>query len=284
MFERSYMEYHADRFEDASLLIGARGSSDAALPASRDGDEVVSHAGLTFGGLLSGPHVTVSATVAAIDAVAAALAAQGARRLVYKAVPHIYHVAPAEEDLFALHAAGARLVRRDVSAAVPPGDRPAYSDERGRAVRRGAAAALELVESDRVEEFMELVAVVLRARHDAQPVHSPAEMRLLADRFPGRIRLWTAVEDGEIVAGVLVYETPTVAHAQYIAGGERGRQLRAGDALFDHLLTVYADKWFDFGASNERGGDLNPGLIRNKEGFGARAVVYDRYLLELGRR
>jgi hypothetical protein len=284
MFERSYMEYHADRFEDASLLIGGRGSPDAVLPASRDGDEVVSHAGLTFGGLLSGPRVTVSATVAAIDAVAAALAAQGARRLVYKAVPHIYHVAPAEEDLFALHAAGARLVRRDVSAAIPPGDRPAYSEERGRAVRHGAAAALELVESDRVEEFMELVAVVLRARHDAQPVHSPAEMRLLADRFPGRIRLWTAAKDGEILAGVLVYETPRVAHAQYIAGGERGRELRAGDVLFDHLLTVYADKWFDFGTSNERGGELNPGLIRNKEGFGARAVVYDRYLLELGRR
>jgi hypothetical protein len=278
------MDYHADRFEDASLLIGGRGSPDAALPASRDGYEVTSHAGLTFGGLLSGPALTVSAAVAAIDAIAAALAAQGARRLVYKAVPHIYHLAPAEEDLFALHAAGARLVRRDVSAAVPPGDRPGYSEERRRAVQRGAAAALELAESDRIEEFIELVAVVLRERHDAEPVHSPAEMRLLADRFPGRIRLWTAAADGEIVAGVLVYETPVVAHAQYIAGGERGRELRAGDALFDHLLGVYADKWFDFGTSNERGGELNPGLIRNKEGFGARAVVYDRYLLELERR
>jgi hypothetical protein len=281
MFERSYMDYHADRFEDASLLVGERGSPAAALPASRDGEEVVSHGGLTFGGLLSGPESTVSATVAAIDAIAAALAAQGARRLLYKAVPHIYHVAPAEEDLFALHAAGARLVRRDVSAAIPPGDRPAYSEERRRAVRRGATADLELAESDRIEEFMGLVAEVLRARHDAQPIHTATEMRLLADRFPGRIRLWSAVQRGEIVAGVLVYETPTVAHAQYIAGGERGRELRAGDALFDHLLGVYADRWFDFGTSNERSGELNPGLIRNKEGFGARAVVYDHYALEL---
>jgi hypothetical protein len=282
MFERSYMDYHADRFEDASLLVSCGGSADAVLPASREGEEVISHGGLTFGGLLSGPGLTVSATVAAIDAIAAALAAQGVRRLVYKTVPHIYHVAPAEEDLFALHAAGARLVRRDVSAAIPPVNRPAYSEERRRAVRRGAAAELELGETARIEEFMELVAEVLRARHDASPVHTPAEMRLLADRFPGRIRLWSAAERGEIVAGVVVYETPTVAHAQYIASGERGRELRAGDALFDHLLGVYADRWFDFGTSNERSGELNPGLIRNKEGFGARAVVYDRYLLELG--
>jgi hypothetical protein len=107
-------------------------------------------------------------------------------------------------------------------------------------------------------------------------------MRLLADRFPGRIRLWTACADGEIVAGALIYETPVVAHAQYIANGPRGRELCAGDALFDHLLTtVYQDKWFDFGISNERSGELNAGLMRNKEGFGARAVVHDRYVLEL---
>ena len=82
---------------------------------------------------------------------------------------------------------------------------------------------------------------------------------------------------------MLIYETPAVAHAQYIANGPRGRELRAGDALFDHLLTaVYPDKWFDFGISNERSGELNEGLMRNKEGFGARAIVYDRYVLELG--
>jgi CelD/BcsL family acetyltransferase involved in cellulose biosynthesis len=220
--------------------------------------------------------------VAALDSIAGALRAEGVRRLVYKAVPHPYHVAPAEEDLFALHAAGARLVRRDVSAALAPGARPAYSEERRRAVRRGAEAHIELGESDQVELFMELVAQVLGERHGVEPVHTPAEMRLLADRFPGQIRLWAAHEGDSIVAGVLVYETPTVAHAQYIAAGDRGRELRAGDLLFDHLLTaVYGDKWFDFGISNERNGELNGGLMRNKEGFGARAVLHDRYVLEL---
>jgi hypothetical protein len=282
LFERDYMDYHADRFVDASLVVLWDGRPIAALPASRHGDDVVSHGGLTFGGLLSGSELTTVRAMGAMDAIFAVLRADGARRLVYKPVPHIYRLAPAEEDLYALHVAGARLDRRDVSAAVAPASRPAYSSERRRAARRGAKAALALAESDQIEVFAELLAEVLIERHHVAPVHTPAELRLLADRFPGRIRLWTACAGGEMVAGVVVYETPVVAHAQYIASGPLGRELHAGDALFDHLLrVVYPTKWFDFGISNERDGELNRGLIRNKEGFGARAVLYDRYVLDL---
>lgn len=282
MFERAYMDYHSDRFTDASLLVLWDDRPIAALPATRHGEEVISHGGLTFGGLLSGPDLTVNRAHAALDAVASSLRADGVRRLYYKRVPHHYHVSPADEDLVALHLSGARLVRRDVSAAVSPGLRPRYSAERRRAVARGLRAKLELGESDKIEAFMELTSGVLRERHGVEPVHTPTEMRLLFDRFPGRIRLWTASEGHEILAGVLVYETPVVAHAQYIANGLRGREVGAGDALFDHLLeTVYPSRWFDFGTSNERSGELNAGLMRNKEGFGARAVLHDHYVLDL---
>jgi len=282
MFERNYMDYHADRFVDASWLVLHGGEPLGVLPASRDGDDVVSHGGLTFGGLLSLPEMTVRLALEALDGVSSALRADGVRRLVCKPMPHLYHVAPTEEDLYALHAAGARLVQRDVTAAVPPGIRPPYSDERRRAVRRGHQASLTLAESDRIEEFMVLLEGVLVERHGLAPVHTPEEMRRLFDGFPARIRLFVAMASEEIVAGTLIFETPTVAHAQYIANGPRGRELGAGDALFDHLLqTVYGEKWFDFGISNDSRG-LNEGLMRNKEGFGARAVVHDRYVLELG--
>jgi Acetyltransferase (GNAT) domain len=281
LFERDYMDYHADRFTDASWLVLRDGEPLGVLPASRNGSEAVSHGGLTFGGLLTLPAMTLRIALDALKAVSDAFGADDVRRLVYKPMPHLYHVAPADEDLYALHAAGARLVQRDVTAAVPPGIRPPYSEERRRAVRRGQQSTLTLDESDRIEEFMTLLEGVLAERHGLWPVHTPAEMRRLFDHFPGRIRLFVATTSGEIVAGTLIFETPTVAHAQYIANGPRGRELGAGDALFDHLLrTVYSDKWFDFGISNDSHG-LNEGLMRNKEGFGARAVVHDRYALEL---
>jgi hypothetical protein len=108
-------------------------------------------------------------------------------------------------------------------------------------------------------------------------------MRLLANRFPGRIRLFAASQASEILAGTLIFETATVAHAQYIAVGLRGRESCALDALFDYLLTdVFHGVWCDFGISNERDGRLNEGLLRNKEGYGARAIVHDQYVLEVG--
>src|SRR6476620_2629490 len=50
LFYRDYMDYHADRFADASLLLYDRHSLIALLPANRDGNVIRSHGGLTFGG------------------------------------------------------------------------------------------------------------------------------------------------------------------------------------------------------------------------------------------
>lgn len=42
-------------------------------------------------------------------------------------------------------------------------------------------------------------------------------MRLLMDRFPDNIRLYVAEYEGTPHAGVCIYDTGLVAHAQYIA-------------------------------------------------------------------
>ena len=49
---REYMEYHADRFTDYSLLVYDGNKLLALLPANRSGDVLYSHAGLTYGGLI----------------------------------------------------------------------------------------------------------------------------------------------------------------------------------------------------------------------------------------
>jgi len=77
-----------------------------------------------------------------------------------------------------------------------------------------------------------------------------------------------------------IYETPTVAHAQYIASTERGRKLGALDLLVNWLINQHYHKklFFDFGCSNEQEGRaLNHGLLEWKEGFGARACALDFY-------
>ncbi len=283
LFEAGYVDYHADRFTDASLLVLHKGRPLAAIPASRHGEEVRSHGGLTFGGLLMSEAVGAGQVVEAVAAALATWREEGVSRVLVKPVPHIYHLAPAEEELFAWHVHGAALNGRNLAQALRRDMRPGWSNERTRAVRRGRECGVNLGRGDGIEEFMEIVRGLLERRYAAEPVHTASEMRQLADRFPDAIKLFEARSDGELVAGVLIYETPTVAHAQYIASSPRGQELRAQDALFAHLVEqVYAEKpWFDFGTSNERDGTLNSGLVRNKEGYGARSVAYDSYLIPL---
>jgi hypothetical protein len=285
MFEREYMEYHSDRFADASLVLRRGERPIAILPASRDGDVVTSHAGLTFGGLLSDGGLTAERALSALDAVLDRLRADGAARLVYKAPPRVYHAAPADEDLYALTRAGATLFRRDLSSAVAPGDPLPAHPSRRRNVRAARDAGLAVTEERAFEELMAVVRENLADRHGLVPVHDDAEMRLLADRFPAQIRLFAVRgTGGGIVAGTIVYETPVVAHAQYIAATEEGRRLFALDLLFDHLIAErFAGKpWFDFGISTtDAGRALNGGLVRYKENFGARGVVHDHYVLDV---
>ena len=52
LFDRNYMDYHADRFQDFSLMIYRKNKLYALLPANKKNDVLYSHQGLTYGGLI----------------------------------------------------------------------------------------------------------------------------------------------------------------------------------------------------------------------------------------
>ena len=125
---------------------------------------------------------------------------------------------------------------------------------------------------------------MLMGNHEVKAVHSGAELRLLAERFPANIKLYVGEKDGEMLTGAVVFENGQTVHTQYLANSDEGRQCGALDVVIDYLLReVYADRmYFDFGISNENEGRyLNEGLIAQREGFGARAVVHDFYRMIL---
>jgi hypothetical protein len=283
MFDRGFMEYHADRFEDFSWIVLKDGALAGLLPASRSDDAAHSHQGLTFGGLVTGDLRTLE-VLHALDLWREACVRAGLRALTFKPLPHIYHRRPSEEALFWLHRNDAELVHRDIGSAVRLASPGPWSNRRKRGAKRAQAAGLTVQHSERWGEYWGLLEEVLLNRHDVRPVHSLAEIQLLASRFPEEIRLYTVEQRGEVVAGTVMFCTPRVAHAQYIAAGELARDLGALDRLYGALFAVFQGDaaYFDFGISNERGtGDLNIGLITQKEEFGAGAVVYDQYRVGL---
>ena len=102
LFDRRYMDYHADRFQDHSLLFFRRGKLYALLPANVDGDTLYSHQGLTYGGLIMSDKTTAAEVVDIFRLLNATLRSEDIRKVLYKPVPWIYHQQPSEEDLYAI--------------------------------------------------------------------------------------------------------------------------------------------------------------------------------------
>ncbi len=284
LLERGYVDYHRDRFADHSLLIrDPEGELVALLPAHEVGERFASHGGLSYGGFVVGPGMKLSLMLRVFDAVTTYLRDAGFTSFDYKTIPHIYHRQPAEEDRYALFLLNAKPTRRDVLSVVPRADRLPYQTRRERGVKKALKAGVAVREETDLAAYWALLAATLAERFDAVPVHTLDEITLLKARFPHNIRLFTAA-NAELNAGVLVYESPRVAHCQYIAASPAGRACAALDLLFHHLLTaVYREHpYFDFGSSHEDAGRaVNAGLIDQKEGFGARAVCHEHYRVDL---
>ena len=120
MHLRDYMDYHADRFADFSLMaFNHHGKLVAVMPANIVGSTLYSHQGLTYGGWLTPvKHFTAVTMLEVWDAMMSFLKENGIRTLVYKAIPYIYHRYPADEDLYALFRHGAQIAECNISTAV----------------------------------------------------------------------------------------------------------------------------------------------------------------------
>jgi len=281
MFARDYMDYHSDRFTDHSLLIFQDETLVAVLPANLKSDgSLISHEGLTFGGLVVSRGASLCDVLEFFHALLGDLNRRQIAVLRYKQIPAFYNTLPDDDVAYALFLLEARLYRRDCAAVVVQADRlPLRKGHQG-LIKRAIKLGVEIVEETTFQPFMEKVlAPRLAERYGTKPVHTLAELTLLAKRFPEQIRQFSAYCGEEILAGTTIYETQTVAHAQYAAATDKGRQMGAQAYLFSTLVDQYQSKrCFDFGISNENEGRaLNHGLLDWKEGFGARCYAHHFY-------
>lgn len=285
LFDRNYMDYHADRFDDNSFMFYHKGKLKAVLPANVAGDTLYSHQGLTYGGLLLDKKATVEDVLECFDSLNSWLRENGISKVVYKALPWIYQQYPSQEDLYALTwKCKAQLISRDIASTIVVDNKLKFAESRKSGIRKALSLNIEVGESNDVDGFWHVLEDNLGNRYNAKPVHTASEMKLLMSRFPNSIKLYVAKMNGEIVGGTLIYVTSQVVHTQYISASVEGKKHGALDLLFDYIINkVYANcRYFDFGKSTEQGGAyLNEPLIFQKEGFGGRGVCYDWYQWEL---
>jgi hypothetical protein len=284
IFDRDYMDYHKDRYFDHSVIVKQGGRIVALFPASQRKMEIYSHEGLTFGGLLMDHKSGALDVLQILEYLAGYYRGAGQDRIVYKAIPYIFHKYPATEDQYALHRMGARIYKRELSTVIDLSEPSIAAKSNLRKAEQCGALGIEVLETDNFNAFWTLLSGVLDERYNASPVHSIGEIALLNARFPDQIRLFGAWQHGELLAGTVIYDYGKGVRTQYMANSKEGRQVRALDFIILHLINkvYYKRNFFSFGTSSiSEGRHVNEGLIRHKEMMGGRGVLIDTYLLDL---
>lgn len=283
---RDYMDYHADRFPDHSLIFrNDNGVIESVLPATLSGDTLSSHSGLTYGGFIMTPRTAAPDPLRWMDMLRDYGRQHGIRSLIYKPIPHIYHRLPAEEDLYALFRNNASIKARNLASVVILPEATA-SRLGKRAVKRRRRYEISVEQTATASDFWQIIVDDRRERHNTTPVHTLEEIQLLTDRFPDNILLFKAIRNSKIIAGAVMFvDRPDgVIHLQYAAGNHEGMETYAVDIIYNHVISdIFPHaRYFDFGTSNEDGGQyLNTGMTAHKEEFGARSIIYDCYRIDL---
>jgi hypothetical protein len=287
---RNFLSYHGDRFQDQSLLIeDERNGIVGVFPAAREPNDsitVTSHPGITYGGMVHQGELRGESMIDALRLVADYFASAGYRRLRYKAIPHIYQSKPSQDDLYALFRLGATRSRCELSCTIDLSATRSTSGRRRRGQSKARRAGVKVeIGSARFEDFWQVLSDNLLSRHGAAPVHSLDEILLLHRRFPAAIHLAAGLLDGQVIAGVILFDGATVSHGQYIAASEQGRSLSALDLVFEDCIeraAILGKRYFDFGISNtDSGRSLNSGLYSYKCEFGGGGTVHEFYEIAL---
>ena len=283
LLDRNFMDYHSDRFIDFSLMFYENEELLAVFPASLHENEIRSHSGLTYGGIITNQNMKQHKMNDCFLLLRDYLKEQNVRKVVYKRIPYIYYTYPADEDLYALFLNDAKLMKRDVATVVNLKRLIKLPKGRKAQIMRSKREGIVVKEAFDFDGFINLENKTLQ-KYGVKAVHTAEELIFLKLSFNENIRLFVSDVNGDILAAILIFEMDKTVHLQYIASSEEGRKIGALDLLISTLIEKYKEtkEYFDFGISTENNGRfLNEGLCAQKEGFGGRSVCYDSYELEV---
>ena len=91
LFNRNFMDYHSDRFEDFSLMVYDKSELIAILPLNIIKNKVYSHQGLTYGGLIVKNNIKFQKFLELFTQILKYLNKKSVDKLFIKQIPLIYN-------------------------------------------------------------------------------------------------------------------------------------------------------------------------------------------------
>ncbi|GGD26792.1 GNAT family N-acetyltransferase [Hyunsoonleella pacifica] len=283
LFQREFIEYHNNRFQDFSLMLYNGKKLAALFPANKEINTVYSHKGLSYGGLVLPNNLPFKSVLQVFLELLKFLLEHNVQKLVIKQIPKIYNKKNADELDYLAFILRAKVFRKDVSMVLSNDLKQNYSELRKREIKKAENSDLKLVANDDFSAFWNFVLTPnLKAKFGVDPVHSLSEINYLKEKFPSNIIQYSIYSKEEILAGCTVFESENVAHLQYISTKKNNKKGALSFLIHKLVSDIYKNKkYFDFGISNEnQGKNINLGLLNWKQSFGASALVHDFYEIE----
>ncbi|MCF6307096.1 MAG: GNAT family N-acetyltransferase [Flavobacteriaceae bacterium] len=281
LFQRDFMDYHKNRFEDFSLMVYKDEKLYALLPANKSRNIVISHQGLTYGSFILNESAKLLDSFKAFKKVLEFLNNKGIEKLDIQIIPTFYTNLPSDELEYFLFKANAKLIKRDVILLIDYQNKLRFKKNRREGINKALRNDLIIkIDNDFDAFWKEILIPNLSKKHNSSPVHTLKEIKLLATRFPTNITQVNVYKDDKIVAGTTVFLTKNVVHPQYVSANQDKNTFGSLDFLYDFIINHFKEdkKYFSFNTSSEDNGKLlKQGLLFWKEGCGARPHVFNNY-------
>ena len=278
-----FLNYHKDKFEDASFIVHKSETVLAFFPGNKTSDNTfVSHQGSTFGGPVLAKKFYKCARLHELVKTADTYFKANYKKVLLKITPQLFTKEPTALLEYLFESEGYTRIR-ELSAFVPLNKgilenceqdcrRIFKKSENFQTVYRNLETEKEL---ETFYTFLE----ISKAKYHTKPVHTLEELLDLKKRIPDNILFKGLFFNDLFLAGFMLFQfTKTkVMHAQYIAVDPDFKSFQATTCLYIKAMEEAKNQnfnHFSFGISTEEQGTfLNENLFKFKESFGAKGTL-----------
>lgn len=264
------MGYHSDRFDDFSLIVRKDNEIVAVLPANRRTNYLISHQGLTYGGLITRKNLDIESVTAVVNVVLTFLKGIGFEFMEIRELPSFYQCDLYHYVLTELMDNTANIIGANKVLAIDYSRPLSIHKTKLKHYRKNKNKGFEIKEEDNFGEFWNQVLVPrLNERHNTKPVHTLQEISLLKSRFNNHIKQFNIYLKDEILAGITIFDKGHIVKSQYGATTALGEKERALEYLFINLIHKYkaeGKSFFSMGTVMDESfpDGYNIGLMRQK--------------------
>ncbi len=291
--KRKFLNYHpVEKFIDQSIVIKKKNKLHSLFPAveiNKNGKRIISsHSGASYGGFVTKKDLNVKDAFDLVKSLEKFAKENefNASQLTFP--PLVYQDKYNNYLEFALFRNEYNYLKREISSVVQldvESDKilSTFKAESRTAVKKSIAQGIEIAETERFEEYYEILKKNLKLRHNVNPTHTLDELLLLKKIFPTKVRLFGAFLEDKLIAGVCNFSAnKEVVLAFYISHDEEYQMYRPVNLLFYEIMKRYHEegyRFLDFGIFTVNM-EPNWGLGKFKESFGARGIFRDTFYKE----